>query len=274
MAVMIQAGAAACATLSLFAIASKIEAANPAGQTGGTARFNTWYAVVVTLLQSALGPVAGIETAYLANRLGHPFLPLPAHGWKMALSVLVLLLSKDFIDYWFHRAQHRFPALWAMHSFHHSDHAMNVTTSQRHFWLERVLSVLVLYVPIGLVFSFSRTTALLFAAGAMFFSLFPHMNLRVEFKRFSWAALGPQLHRLHHSSRPEDYNANYAGMFPVLDVMFGTYKQPVAGDFPPTGLGGSCHPTMLQTIAWPLREKLQDADDDPIHVSASLLFPD
>ena len=42
----------------------------------------------------------------------------------------------DFFQYWWHRAQHKYPVLWDQHVVHHSDESMNVTTATRHHWSE------------------------------------------------------------------------------------------------------------------------------------------
>jgi sterol desaturase/sphingolipid hydroxylase (fatty acid hydroxylase superfamily) len=34
------------------------------------------------------------------------------------------------------------------------------------------------------------------------------------------------LHQLHHSPDPRHFNANYAGLFPWLDTLFGTRSPP------------------------------------------------
>ena len=49
------------------------------------------------------------------------------------------LCALDFFQYWWHRAQHRFPILWDQHVAHHSDEAFNVTTTTRHHWTEFML---------------------------------------------------------------------------------------------------------------------------------------
>ena len=67
-------------------------------------------------------------------------------------SLLLLFVSLEFFYYWFHRAQHRFPFLWAQHRIHHSDLSLNVTTGNRHHWLEEPMRVFVVLLPIGLLF--------------------------------------------------------------------------------------------------------------------------
>ena len=103
--------------------------------------------------------------------------------------------------------------------------------------------------------------ASLYGAMFLFFSLFPHMNLRLELGPFSSVFLGPQLHRIHHSANPSDYNTNFAGAFPVWDILFGTYRAPSRGEFPATGVPASeAVPGLLQTILWPLRSLSRDQE--------------
>src|SRR5258708_12639252 len=95
----------------------------------------------------------------------------------------------------------------------------------------------------------------------LFFSLFPHMNLRLELGRFSSVFLGPQLHRVHHSINPADYNTNFAGAFPVWDILFGTYRAVRSGEFPATGVPATkAIPGLLETILWPLRPESQNQE--------------
>ena len=249
----------------LFGGASWIESRFPANPEKTNTRFNLAYAAFITVFQALLEPVAGIETARIMGTAtgGHALIHLPSGLLTSIGSAALLLMSKDLIDFTVHRAQHKFPVLWAMHSFHHSDEAMNVTTSQRHFWLERIVYILVLYLPIGVLFSFSKKTAVMFVAGATFFSLFPHMNLRCEFGRFSWILLGPQMHRMHHSSQPEDFDTNFAGVFPIWDVIFGSYRAPKRGYFPETGIGERIENSPLEALVWPLRHALARSDQSP-----------
>jgi sterol desaturase/sphingolipid hydroxylase (fatty acid hydroxylase superfamily) len=160
-----------------------------------------------------------------------------------ALVALYLFLT-DLIFYWYHRAQHAAAPLWVIHELHHADDQLNATSSLRVYLLERPLQFLAITLPITVCVS--RIPALagirLTAdeAGTVYLAsliwLFvAHANLRLELGRWSWIATGPQLHRLHHSIDPEHHNTNFAQFFPIIDVLFGTYRAPRPGEFPKTG---------------------------------------
>ena len=59
--------------------------------------------------------------------------------------------------------------------------------------------------------------------------------MRVPFGPLTPVIAGPQLHRLHHSRRPEHTDVNFAAFFPIWDVLFGTYVRPGSDDWPETG---------------------------------------
>jgi sterol desaturase/sphingolipid hydroxylase (fatty acid hydroxylase superfamily) len=68
--------------------------------------------------------------------------------------------------------------------------------------------------------------------------MFQHMNLRLQMGRATPLVMGPQLHRLHHSTDAQVYNSNYATVLPLWDLLFGTYRAPRAGQFDATGVAG------------------------------------
>jgi sterol desaturase/sphingolipid hydroxylase (fatty acid hydroxylase superfamily) len=217
--------------------------------------FNVCYTAVMAWLAYLLTPVVGASVAFSISHLHAGWIQLPQHGAGIFYSIVVLLASKDFLDYWIHRAQHRFNWLWKMHSFHHSDPAMNVATAQRHYWLDRAFLTVAVYPLLGVVFSITPALAFGLSFGTLFWSFFPHMNLRLSMGPFSWLVLGPQMHRLHHSALPEHFNCNYAGIFPVWDLIFGTYRKPGVSEFPATGLAQAIPPTrMIDALIWPLKQ--------------------
>ena len=223
------------------------------GQLARTVAFNTTCALLIGIWARVLQPLAAAESAFIHRHMGIAPIPLPEHGWLVLFSATVIMLAEDLIFYWVHRAQHRYEYLWAMHSFHHSDDDLNVTSSSRHYWIEKPFWVLVFYVPLGLVFRISPSVATAYGFMFTFFAMFPHMNIRLELGPLTRLILGPQLHRIHHSIYREHFNTNFAGAFPIWDVVFGTYRAPGRGEFPPTGVPEmASRPAPLHAILWPL----------------------
>src|SRR5882724_4180450 len=107
----------------------------PVNSTYGSLCFNLQHMALIAWITFVLTPLVGAMAAFEAARFGGGWISLPDQGLGALFSVLVLLAAKDFLDYWVHRAQHRFSLLWRMHSLHHSDETVNVATAQRHYWL-------------------------------------------------------------------------------------------------------------------------------------------
>jgi sterol desaturase/sphingolipid hydroxylase (fatty acid hydroxylase superfamily) len=148
----------------------------------------------------------------------------------------LFLLGYDFFYYWWHRAQHSSATLWAVHRLHHTERALNVTTSVRHHWLEETLRPLVVLLPLGWLLHFEpiqfAVVGLMFAAWPFFI----HLNVKLNLGQFGRIFTGPQYHRIHHSIESAHMNRNFAAFFPVWDYLFGTAYHPHAQEFPATGV--------------------------------------
>jgi sterol desaturase/sphingolipid hydroxylase (fatty acid hydroxylase superfamily) len=156
----------------------------------------------------------------------------------VVLAMLVEALVVDFFFYWFHRCQHTVSVMWQIHMLHHSDMALNVTTTHRVHFLEHVLTPFFMITPIMLLFELPDRTIYWIAIAPTIWSYVVHANMRVGFGRFWWLLSSPQYHRIHHSIEPEHRNKNFAVWFPFYDVMFGSAWRPRPGEFPETGVEG------------------------------------
>ena len=159
----------------------------------------------------------------------------------------VFLIVKDLGEYLYHRAQHAVPLLWAMHSLHHSDPAMNTLTTQRHFWGDQLVKQATVWSAALMVIT--PTPAIVFAYGVVsLWNLLTHADLNINFGRWSWVINTPAYHRRHHSLLPEHYGSNFAALFPIFDVICGSYHRPQGR--PPTGLAQRPE-TLGQVLVWP-----------------------
>jgi sterol desaturase/sphingolipid hydroxylase (fatty acid hydroxylase superfamily) len=206
-------------------------------------------------------PLAAGAATLVVNAAGGGLIVLPDTGWGLALGVSIYLLAMDLSEYVFHRAQHAIPALWAMHSLHHSDPGVNVTTTNRHFWLEPAIKSVTVWLLVGLIFKASITIVAVYGVLALY-NLVLHANVRLGFGRFSWLVNSPQYHRIHHSREARHFGGNYAALLTIFDVVGGTYREPAPGDFPQTGLADRAAPRdTWQVLAWPVAAKGRDLAD-------------
>ncbi len=167
--------------------------------------------------------------------------------WAGAIVYLVL---RDFLEFLYHRAQHTVPLLWSMHALHHSDPNMSALTTTRHFWGDQVIKALTIWPLAALIVAPTPAMVGLFNLISLW-NFAVHARLPISFGPLSWLLNSPAYHRRHHSSLPEHYNSNYAALFPIFDVMFGSYNRPTG--FPPTGLDTKPE-SLSDLLLWPARQ--------------------
>ena len=157
--------------------------------------------------------------------------------WRaVVLRVAGYLVMTDLLFYWYHRLQHGWSALWVVHELHHSDDALNVTSSLRTYWVDRVIQTFLIAAPVELVVGRGPWSLVWFGMIAFAWLCFTHVDLPLSLGRCTLLLAGPQWHRIHHSVLAEHQGKNFAQFFPWLDLLFGTYYFPSPGEFPPTGL--------------------------------------
>ncbi len=219
--------------------------------------FNLVYTLAYILAQTAIIPIVSSATVIAINAGGGGLIVLPDNGWPLFFGAFAYVLTLDFMEYVFHRAQHRFSPMWAMHSFHHSDAMLSATTTERHYWAEHAIKMCTVYLFTGLLFKANPTVLSIYFL-VSFYNVFLHMNIRIGFGKWTILINSPQYHRIHHSALPEHYDCNFAALFPLFDVMFGTYRQPRPAEFPPTGIENGDLPSSLADVAlWPIRDHLR-----------------
>ena len=207
--------------------------------------------VVTSAVQAAHGPWFAINL---------PTIITDQSGWArvalLALFAFLPVLIFDFFYYWFHRWQHTSRWLWEQHKLHHTDEAVNVTTSLRHHWTEEGFRAILISVPMGILFQITPVDAGIVTMFIGQWGYLIHANVRLPLGVLTSVFVGPQAHRIHHSILPEHRNRNFAAFFPFWDILFGTFHRPGIQEFPPTGIPGeAARPPMKYVffgpfIAW------------------------
>ena len=189
----------------------------------------------------------GAVTRSLDIPLGIFDLPLTGGGGLMALlaAAWVVAVLNDFFFYWYHRALHKFPVLWAHHKLHHMDPELDAMTLARANWIEVFLAAIGIVIPMMVLFKVNPvdpwSLGLLSGISATVFNTLltiGHANIRLGAGRANVLWCSPQVHRIHHSRLPEHRDRNFAFTLPLWDVLFGTYHAPAANEYPPTGVDG------------------------------------
>ena len=216
------------------------------------------------LAYAAVGMLyAGVGPAVAALLTQPPFAD-PAAGpvgrWlaatPLAAQVAILLVATDLCQYWLHRAFHA-PPLWRFHAVHHSAPEVNWTTTFRAHPVNELAAGAALMVAARLVGV--SETALLVAAPTFFLSgVVTHANLGWTFGPLRFVLASPVFHRWHHSLGTEARERNFAPMFPVWDLVFGTFDMPRGRR--PVRFGAEGVPSdMVGQLAYPLRRDASPA---------------
>ena len=173
-----------------------------------------------------------LPLGWAGGRFGFAFWPT---GWPLALQVLVGILVADGMEYARHRAAHHYQMLWRVHALHHSGDRMHVLKSGRGHFLDMVLRHLLLFLPLAAIGT-PTTVLMAYVAAVTVLGPIGHSNVDVRLPSFlHWLVMTPQVHRIHHAQERELALANYVNVFPVWDVLFGTFQDPTRVQ--PTGFG-------------------------------------
>ncbi|MBM3788533.1 MAG: sterol desaturase family protein [Acidobacteria bacterium] len=141
-------------------------------------------------------------------------------------ALVVYLIVIDFADYWRHRLQHKFSVWWALHSLHHSQRQMTFWTDDREHLLDQIIAA-AFRAAIGLAIGVPPASFLTLSIFSAAVESFSHANARVHFGAFGERILvSPRYHRMHHAMHEghtgPHQGCNFATLFPVWDVLFGT----------------------------------------------------
>jgi len=169
-----------------------------------------------------------------------------------ALQILEMLLAADFLGYWAHRLFHG-RALWRFHAIHHSAEDLDWLAAARVHPVNEVLMTVLQIVPLYLLgFRGEALAAIVPLLGV--YALFVHANLRWDFGPFRYLVASPAFHRWHHTSEAEGLHRNFAGLFPWLDLLFGTLYLPRDRHAQQFGIIGEAVPrSLIAQLAYPFR---------------------
>jgi sterol desaturase/sphingolipid hydroxylase (fatty acid hydroxylase superfamily) len=174
--------------------------------------------------------------------------------WLQTIEIILLM---DFLDYWSHRLLHS-ARFWPIHAIHHSNFDLDWLAAVRNHPFNDLLQRIVAVAPLILVGfdpSLSAATGIVFA----FYGFFVHANVDLDLGPLRRVLVSPRMHRWHHTSPDEGGERNYAGIFAIWDVLFGTYYNPAGAprDF------GTVEPLpwgVMGQLAWPFRANDETAD--------------
>jgi sterol desaturase/sphingolipid hydroxylase (fatty acid hydroxylase superfamily) len=153
----------------------------------------------------------------------------PLSALPLPVQAILFLVLGDFMLYWLHRMFHG-GGFWKYHAIHHSSEDLDWISAARFHPVNLVLGTIGVDVVL-LLAGLSPNAMILLAPFNIFHSAFVHANLNWTLGPFRYVLATPVFHRWHHTSPEEGGNRNFAGTFPLWDLLFGTWYMP-AGRLP------------------------------------------
>jgi len=136
---------------------------------------------------------------------------------------IMLLLSTDFLWYWYHRLAHEVNLLWAVHVVHHQSEDFNYTVSARITLLQALVRTCFWSVLPFVGFPASMITTMLLIHGI--YPFFIHTRLIGKLGVLEYILVTPSHHRVHHASNEQYLDKNYGDVFIIWDKLFGTFQK-------------------------------------------------
>jgi sterol desaturase/sphingolipid hydroxylase (fatty acid hydroxylase superfamily) len=165
------------------------------------------------------------------------------HALPFLVSLFLVFLCADLVQYWAHRAYHEVPWLWRFHAVHHSAKAMDWLAGSRQSLFELIGTRIAVITPI-FILGFPREVIDVYIIMVGFQAVFDHANVSAGLGPLKYVFVTPNFHHWHHSRDDEAIDKNYAAHFAFLDYLFGTAAKAdrpwpdrygVVGDYIPEG---------------------------------------
>ena len=136
-----------------------------------------------------------------------------------------MFFALDALDYVYHSVMHRIPFFWRLHRVHHSDPALDVSTTFREHPGETLVRNCFLMAWI-LCTGASAEVLLLRQSVETAANILAHSAVRIPpgaAKMLGWCFITPNLHHVHHHFQRPATNSNFGDVFSFWDRLFGTY---------------------------------------------------
>jgi len=176
--------------------------------------------------------------------------------WLIAIATLIF---RGFISFLTHWLNHKVPVLWRLHRVHHMDTELDVSSTVRFHPLEMPVSMLI-GLPLIVLFGLSPWALLFYELFDATVVVFSHSNLKIPKKLdrvLRYFIVTPDLHKVHHSSYQPETDSNFSAVFPIWDIVFGTFRTETKQPIPTMDLGlTEVGPEQAEDLRWLLLSPL------------------
>jgi sterol desaturase/sphingolipid hydroxylase (fatty acid hydroxylase superfamily) len=136
-----------------------------------------------------------------------------------------MFVALDFLDYVYHLTMHRVATFWRFHRVHHTDQALDVSTTVREHPGETLIRIGFLTFWVFLCGA-SVEILILRQSVETVANILAHTSFRLPPRAgrvLGWLFITPNLHHAHHHFRLPATNCNYGDVFSIWDRMLGTF---------------------------------------------------
>jgi sterol desaturase/sphingolipid hydroxylase (fatty acid hydroxylase superfamily) len=167
------------------------------------------------------------------------------------LQAVLVLVVGDLVGYWVHRALHG-RRLWRFHAIHHSSQDLDWMSTTRGHPVDEVF-IRVVQTTAALAVGVDATVVAAYVPALLVLAIGIHANVPWTFGPLRYVIASPVFHRWHHAKDVEGVDKNFAGLFPLWDLAFGTFYLP-RGRLPnELGVREVVPDGVLRQLAWPFR---------------------
>lgn len=208
-----------------------------------------------------LMPITGLFIGISVQRLWGIGPVLSLVGLPVWATVMVLLLLRDFFNYWEHRFEHAL--LWSVHSVHHAETELHAANDYSHP-ISAIFEIVLIVFPMLLIDTGGIGIPAVISIAATMRSKLNHSPLRVDFGPFWRVMVDHRFHRIHHSVEARHFGKNFGTVFTFWDQLFGTAYFPAKDEWPDVGLlDRNRADSLVGFLLWPLRGQ-RDSQVAPI----------
>lgn len=212
-----------------------------------------WAITVLNIVILGALPLSVVAAADYAHAKGWGAL----NAWTLApvTAFAIGFLLRAFLSWATHFAMHKVPLFWRVHRVHHTDTALDVSTTVRFHPLEFVITT-PLTIAGAVAFGLPPGALMAYEVADAAITMFSHANIRLP--RALDATLRifvvtPDVHRVHHSTYQPETDSNFGAVLTIWDRVLGTYcaKAAEALAEQPIGLD-DCDERHARSLMWML----------------------
>jgi sterol desaturase/sphingolipid hydroxylase (fatty acid hydroxylase superfamily) len=174
------------------------------------------------------------------------------NSWVMGFQFLLLTVSAEFFQYWWHRLCHSSVLFWPVHAVHHMPLKLYSMNTARFHFLDKLVEfsfTMLLFLALGTSIEVISYYYIFFAITGFI----QHANIDVRLGWFDYIIASGETHRFHHDIDPKKSKCNYANNLVIWDLIFGSFLRNLENPIKIVGMRGDGLPKNINDeIKYPI----------------------